>query len=94
MNFYTQLKNPESRLLSRRPAKTAVWPALAGELVLHGPPFQSGLTRRDLNCHSGQLCWPNLEQMEANLKQGGGTESYYVILPLIRAFFALSFDIK
>lgn len=41
----------ESQLESLSPAKAAAWPAVAGELVLPGPPFQSGLTRKDWICH-------------------------------------------
>lgn len=61
-NFSPRPNSLVSHLSSRRPAEAAAWPAVASELVLPRPPSQSGPTRRDLNCHSGQLCSPNLRQ--------------------------------
>lgn len=90
VNSSPRAKSHESR--PRSPPRAAAWPAVAGRLVLPRPSPQPAPTRRDLKCHLGQLCWPNLEQMEANLKRGVSTRGggCYVILPFRRQCLALS----
>lgn len=66
---------------SRCARKAAAWPAVAGELVLHGPLFLVMFNKEGFELSLGPAV---LEQMELKGVGGGGTESSSVILPRTR----------